>query len=213
MAWVWSQKKLWLFCRQSFTPYLPHSQEVPISVCLAGMVVMRSTCLTGLQSILSVQLAVAASVWRREDGPDVLVYTFLVSSSTEILIRFIEWTTMAELISFSDHIIHTSLGMRLWQNMADNWYMCAQNIIKELSNIREIEPGLIPTWQLTWKMCLIGSGMQLMTYTSVNCVIFWACPIYPHLVPRPREPRERGRDYIYPPTPIHTWLCLHAEKH
>ena len=77
------------------------------------MVVMQSTCLTGLQSILSVQLAVAASVWRREDGPDVLVYTFLVSSSTEILIRVIEWTTMAELISFSDHIIHTSLGMRL----------------------------------------------------------------------------------------------------
>ena len=54
--------------------YLPHSQEVPISVCPADMVVMRSTCSTGLQSILSVQLAVAASVWRQEDGPDVLVY-------------------------------------------------------------------------------------------------------------------------------------------
>ena len=133
VAWVWGQKKPWLFCRQSFTPYLPHSQEVPISVCLAGMVVMRSTCSTGLQSILSVQLAVAASVWRREDGPNVLVYTFL--SSTEILIRFIEWTTMAELVSFPDHIIHTSLGMRLWQHMAENWYMCAQNIIKELPNI------------------------------------------------------------------------------
>ena len=75
------------------------------------MVVMRSTCSTGLQSILSVQLAVAASVWRREDGPNVFVYTFL--SSTENLIRFVEWISMVELVSFPDHIIHTSLGMRL----------------------------------------------------------------------------------------------------
>ena len=66
------------------TPCLPHPQEVPISVCLAGTVVMQSTCLTGLQSILSVQLAVAASAWRQGDGPNLLVYTFFVLSGTEI---------------------------------------------------------------------------------------------------------------------------------
>lgn len=46
------------------------TQEAPISVCLAGMVVMPDTCWSGLQSTVCAQLVVGANVWRPVGGPE-----------------------------------------------------------------------------------------------------------------------------------------------